>query len=133
MNGYQSQIDWNIKNREHLRKYKAMWYRKNKGRCQEYQRIRYLVNKEKIDKQNIKNYYAKQYGITLEQKEERLKIQLNRCAICTRELTMRTANVDHDHVNKRFRGILCNPCNQGLGLFQDDLTFLENAINYLER
>lgn len=39
-------------------------------------------------------------------------------------------NVDHDHVTGKVRGILCNPCNQALGLLRDRP---ELAVAYLER
>ena len=82
---------------------------------------------------NMENHYTRQYGITREQKQEWLDLQSNCCAICAKELTFKTANIDHDHKSNQVRGILCNSCNQGLGLFKDEPTFLENAINYLLR
>jgi hypothetical protein len=40
--------------------------------------------------------------------------------------------IDHDHVTGNIRGLLCNACNKGLGLFNDDITKLINAIKWLE-
>ena len=40
--------------------------------------------------------------------------------------------VDHDHLTNEFRGLLCNGCNKGLGLFRDNIQSLNNAIKYLE-
>ena len=39
--------------------------------------------------------------------------------------------VDHDHITNTFRGHLCHNCNRGLGVFQDSLSRLQRAINYL--
>ena len=39
--------------------------------------------------------------------------------------------VDHDHRENTIRGILCNRCNKGLGLFRDDPDLLEYARIYL--
>lgn len=39
--------------------------------------------------------------------------------------------VDHNHSNNKIRGMLCNKCNKGLGLFRDNPDFLEFARIYL--
>ena len=31
------------------------------------------------------------------------------------------------------RGLLCSSCNGGLGLFKDDIQFLKQAIEYLNK
>ena len=42
------------------------------------------------------------------------------------------AQVDHDHVSRVVRGVLCFHCNGGLGQFKDRTAVLRNAIDYLE-
>ena len=60
-----------------------------------------------------------------------LKDVLNKtfeCTICGEETDL---VVDHDHKRNVVRGLLCNKCNKGLGLFRDNPDYLEFARIYL--
>ena len=83
----------------------------------------------------------KKYGITLEDFESYWIAQIGKCFICKTNMIMPTKGrgqplnavaVDHDHLTNEFRGLLCNGCNKGLGLFRDNIQSLNNAIKYLE-
>jgi hypothetical protein len=41
---------------------------------------------------------------------------------------------DHNHVSDEFRirGLLCQQCNSGIGMFRDNVDFMKNAIAYIE-
>lgn len=54
----------------------------------------------------------------------------NRCGICDRILGQRFC-IDHDHETGEVRGVLCSKCNTGLGLFDDSITMLQLAVDYL--
>jgi hypothetical protein len=74
------------------------------------------------------------YGITLQEYNEMFNRQNGCCAICKThqsDLTVSLA-VDHCHGTKKVRGLLCYNCNSGLGRFKDNISFLQEAINYLE-
>ena len=51
------------------------------------------------------------------------------CAICG---STEYLNVDHCHQTGDFRGVLCAPCNRGLGQFRDDVNLLRAAMRYLD-
>ena len=55
------------------------------------------------------------------------------CAICgtTENVMGKAFAVDHDHETGQARGLLCNPCNIGLGCFKDDPQRLSDALEYL--
>lgn len=54
--------------------------------------------------------------------------QNNKCAICKQSTIL---VVDHNHSDSYIRGLLCNKCNLGLGHFEDNVEYLQNAIDYL--
>lgn len=45
---------------------------------------------------------------------------------------MNVAVVDHDHTTNKVRGLLCNGCNKGLGMFQENLSVLKSAVKWME-
>ena len=53
------------------------------------------------------------------------------CEICGK--VGEPLQMDHDHVAEKFRGLLCNLCNKGIGLFGDDIEVLQGAVDYLNR
>lgn len=84
------------------------------------------------------------YGLTQDEYDALLTEQGGGCAICgeTDPGHSRTSMcVDHDHTccpgertcGKCIRGLLCGPCNNGLGRFRDDPERLRKAASYLER
>ena len=79
------------------------------------------------------------FGMTVEQYDDLLIAQGNVCAICTKPETSRSGAgvikrlaVDHNHSTGKVRGLLCENCNRGLGLFKEDEGIMQSAISYLK-
>lgn len=72
--------------------------------------------------------------MTDEQYHEMMKTQEGKCAICGTTFTdkPRHIHIDHCHSTGKVRGLLCKPCNQGLGMFKDDPALLKAAAYYVE-
>lgn len=98
----------------------------------------------KDSRRALDNKYRNLFGVTLEKVERVFEQQGNACAVCRialpdllspekRRGTMNVPTLDHCHKTGRLRGILCNHCNRGLGLFHDDSERLRAAADYLSR
>jgi hypothetical protein len=81
----------------------------------------------------VRKYGLRKYGLTGEQYEMLLASQNGACAICHGSPPVgKSLNVDHDHDTGIVRGLLCTPCNTGLGFFKDRIRLLAAAIVYLQ-
>jgi hypothetical protein len=74
-------------------------------------------------------YWVRRYGISRQDVDLIRAKQRNRCAICGDE---NPEHLDHDHSTGRTRDLLCQRCNQGLGLLRDDPGILRAAADYVE-
>lgn len=80
----------------------------------------------------------KSYGLTCNDYEIMLEIQKGCCKICKRHLNevsnkrKKALCVDHCHNTNVIRGLLCDKCNRGIGLFNDSPELLKIAKLYLE-
>ena len=81
-----------------------------------------------------KSWLKTKYSLSLDDYNYLVVTQSDRCAICLTDEKGRHGNwsVDHDHETGEVRGLLCDPCNTGLGKFFDDADNLRDAATYLE-
>jgi hypothetical protein len=103
---------------------------RRKGRqCIQCDKDRYRLNKARWKDKAL----LLTYGIGIEKYNALLVAQGNCCAICgvDEKQLKRKLDVDHSHNTKQVRGLLCTSCNQGLGRFKDNTTYLASAIEYL--
>lgn len=80
----------------------------------------------------------KRHNITKDQYEKMLKKHNGNCWICKEK---KAIHIDHDHLcckggwscGKCIRGVLCSNCNTAIGLLNDDINLLNNAVKYIKR
>lgn len=95
----------------------------------------YAKSENKIPRED--RYFLKMYGINKHEVGLIFDRQDGLCNICFMHLVLggrnrNSACVDHNHITGKVRGLLCNHCNRGLGMFMDNPKLLESAITYLE-
>lgn len=82
-------------------------------------------------KETEKKKRVNSYGISVEEYDRAVVEQGNKCKICSTSFATVLPRIDHCHKTGIVRGLLCNQCNAGLGMFRDNLSNLEKAIGYL--
>jgi hypothetical protein len=75
------------------------------------------------------SHLKRTFGLTAEDLAALIESQGGTCAICDAP----PQHIDHDHTTGKVRGVLCGPCNMGLGQFQDEPAKLRAAAIYLDR
>lgn len=106
--------------------YKPLCRECNKAKSKAYA----LKHKDKTKGNNLKA----RYGITAGEYQAMFAAQGGVCKICKlpEHHMGRDLSVDHCHATGKVRGLLCNSCNRGMGLFVDSPERLRKAAEYLE-
>ncbi len=84
---------------------------------------------EKRDQMVLK---ARQYNIDVSDLRAIFEDAKGVCQICKKP-PRRWLVIDHCHNSSSVRGVLCEMCNQGLGMFKGNIEALEGAIEYLQK
>lgn len=126
--------------RETDRKYQRDYYAADPSRFAETRQAYRETHREELaeaqrkrnESLNRRAEVLRRHGLTVEQYQQMLDAQDGRCAIC-RVQAVRPLPVDHCHSTGAVRGLLCDNCNKGLGMFADSPDRLRAALAYLER
>ena len=107
------------------------------GHCRTCGNLRGKVDKAKHPAREKHIWLRYKYGIGLPEWEEKRLKQDNKCVLCGVEFSYETKSttpcVDHNHETEQIRELLCDCCNKGLGSFKDNITTLNNAVQYLKK
>jgi hypothetical protein len=116
---------------EARRAYNNAYRHRHPEKCQAYERG-YADSGQK--------YWAsilRKFGLTKQGYLAMDKAQHHRCAACGQPERHRRNGklvrlaVDHNHLTKRVRGLLCSSCNTALGLLRESLVVIEMLHQYL--
>ena len=89
---------------------------------------------------NAKKQSIKKHKISLTEFTSVVERQNYECPICHSKLEKYRGAIDHDHTccpgntscGMCIRGVICRPCNTGLGMFRDNPELLRSAALYIE-
>jgi hypothetical protein len=138
---------WGKHNRQRLTAYNAEWARQNPAKVKASTQRRYSKHKTAIlqrsaeyKKRNPDRRHANdlrtKYGLNQDAHDQLLAAQAGHCALCDvapeQNGRKKRLCVDHDHVTRAVRGLLCDKHNRAIGLFNDDPEMLARAIVYLK-
>jgi hypothetical protein len=153
--------EWYLKNKQKVIEQQKKYRDNNIERIREYQkqydklhkrkRVYILTEARKLYVKSHREYYTQKqrewrennidstknislkskYGISLKEYNEMFSNQGGNCAICGRNGLVLC--IDHNHVSKKVRGLICKSCNMALGFVSDDIVILENMLGYLEK
>jgi len=85
-------------------------------------------NRDAIRKREMR--LKREYGISVSDYVAMETAQNKRCALCDKFTKL---VVDHNHLTRKVRGLLCHYCNRGLGFFSDNALVLSKAAEYVKR
>ncbi len=120
---------------EKMKPYIKRWQKENPEYLKEYRQ----KHKEKIKELCKKAHLKKFYNLSLEDYNEMVKQQNNKCAICGNEETNThkgnsvNLSLDHNQKTGKVRELLCKDCNVTLGNLKEDISLFYKCIEYLEK
>jgi hypothetical protein len=137
-NNFEQGIKKTTPNTPERQKYMRDWRANNKDKIAKHSSTRRPEQRKFALKVN--------YGLTLCNYDDIADSQGGVCAICKQlpesyyaegdkrkdRDPKRTLCVDHNHENRKIRGLLCNNCNRALGLLKHDEQILRNLVDYLQ-
>ena len=110
--------------------------RRADARASDPERVRASVRASywKHRKNRLEEFYVRKYGLTLADLAAMRESQRGCCAACGDSLGLgNETHVDHDHHTGAVRGLLCRPCNIGIGYLKDSPLRARKIAAYLDR
>lgn len=126
--------EWYAKNREKVIDNSKRYYRATAPKRRKLARDFWnaLPQSEQKRRSRIQALRRK-YGITVEDYDRMFAEQKGLCFLCNLPPKKgRPLSVDHAHLTKTVRKLLCDQCNRALGFIERDLSWVDRALQYLK-
>lgn len=111
--------------------YQRAWHRANRDKVKQQRALYYQQNKDKVNSQSKERYLQRKFRLSVEEYNSRRSLAMS-CEICQGPFE-KGPELDHCHSTGNLRGWLCGKCNRMLGLVNDSISILQEAIKYLEK
>jgi hypothetical protein len=115
------------------KQFQALLYKVNIGK-QKYCSLKCFHNnrKSKLSHKELDKIYQAKFRYGLNKQEYLNLMTIENCQICGKDIKDKKY-IDHCHSTGMIRGILCNNCNTGLGMFKDSKDVIQKALNYISQ
>lgn len=113
-------------------KYRKALYHSDPEKQKAYSAAWKIRNRERARAIARSSHLRVNFGMSVSDYEALYKSQHGRCVICSAHGSMWNGLVvDHNHFTGAVRGLLCHPCNKGIGQMRDDPVIVAAALKYL--
>ena len=133
------QKQYREEHKEYLRERRKKYYRKNRERIRHNQTVYTINNIVRLRDDRRKRQLSIKYNLSDEEYSKMFSEQGGICAICgnpetaNRNGIVKQLTVDHNHITRQIRGLLCQKCNSAIGYLGEDIEIFRNAISYIEK
>lgn len=124
-------LEYRAKNPEKRLAWQRKYRKNNPERIRENQQRYYYDNRDRVVELGYRGHLRRKFNLQDEEIDKIINQNSLGCAICGKSNFGKKLNVDHCHKTNRVRGLICWPCNIGIGKFNDDPKLLELAAKYL--
>lgn len=121
--------EYQKRNKEQIYKQGRTYYGQNKDKILGKQKEYRKNHKELFKVKDFKKHCRLNYKLTDQQILYIMENRSGYCPICNKYCEVLC--VDHDHNTMKFRGLICDTCNKGIGLLKEDIDIYASAIVYL--
>jgi hypothetical protein len=91
-----------------------------------------FVSQEKRKERTRWLRIKKEYGLSEQEVKNMLFVQKNLCQICELDIT-KNYHIDHCHKTNKVRSLLCQKCNQAIGLLKESEYLFDKATQYIRQ